>query len=285
MAARIYFDNAATTSARSPRARGHAALSGAVLGQSLQSALRGPAGPRGGRDGPAPGGRPCSAPSRRNRLHLRRHRGRQPGDLRRLGGGRVPRLPPGRQRHRASGRARLLPAIGATGASRRPRFRSTARAWSIRPSWSGPCGPRRGWSRSWRPITWWARLQPVAELARIARRHGACSTPTPCRPWARCLATWRRSRLTCCRCRPTSSTGPKASGPCTSARASSLAAVARRGPGAGPPLGHGERGRHRRAGAGRRAGPAEMAARDRPAGPDPRSAAGRHPRAGRQSPT
>jgi cysteine desulfurase len=57
-------------------------------------------------------------------------------------------------------------------------------------------------------------LFPVEQMAEMAHEagvmfHTAC-TPTQCRRWARFPSTWRRTASTCCRCRATSCTPPRA---------------------------------------------------------------------------
>ena len=125
-------------------------------------------------------------------------------------------------------------------------------------------------------------IQPIGELARIARAMACCSTPTPCKPWARSPSTCARSRSTCSRFPATSCTGPKASAPCLFAKASSCgrscraaarseaAARARR---TWPPSS---------GWAGRRNWPRLAGRRGRPARPHPRPPHGEHLRKDRQ---
>ena len=146
-----------------------------------------------------------------------------------------------------------VPATSSGGASRsrylpvdgdgivRPRRRSPS---ALRPEHAaglGHGGQQRG------------RHDPADRRAGRARhaRTARCSTPTPCRPRARCRWTCGRSAD-----RPALALGaqaPRAQGRRRAVRARrrrARAARARRRPGARPALGHGERGRHRRLRAG-----------------------------------
>ena len=114
------------------------------------------------------------------------------------------RLPgePGRQGH--------LPCRSTATASSTAR-RCAATSIPTAPPWSRSCGPttRPGWSSrsgNWR---------------RSAARTACSSIPTPCRPSARCRWTSAVCRSISSPSAPTSSTAPRASAACSSARACS----------------------------------------------------------------
>ena len=124
--------------------------------------------------------------------------------------------------------------------------RSTARASSIRTTLRSAASRRRGWSRSWRPITSSAPCSRSPSWPHQPARTARCFTPMPCRPPARFRWMWSACRSICCRSRRINSTAPRASARCSCARVSTHAAGPWRRSGARPAVGHRERGGHRR---------------------------------------
>ena len=171
---RVYFDYNATTPLAPEVTEAVVRATRETLRQRIERASLRPAGQGGDRRGAVGGGGAHQRRSVRNRLHERRHRGRQLRDSRRRRGARADR-PPSSRRQRDRARS------GAQHAARRSRAADGARrsCRSISPASSRPIALREAITDETALVSVMhanneiGTIQPIAEIAAIAHEHGA----------------------------------------------------------------------------------------------------------------
>jgi cysteine desulfurase len=183
----IYLDHAATTPVRPRSARRCSRGWASVLRQPVERAPLGPGGAGALEDARARLAAVIGASAERDRLHARRHRGRQPRGAR------------PRRRARRAGRLLAIEHRAVLMAARR---RSGGRPLHLLPvdrtAWSTGCARRRAAERPCLVSVMWANnevgvVQPIAEIAERCAPRASSSTPTRSRRSASSASGWTRS--------------------------------------------------------------------------------------------